>query len=454
MHTEASQGLRDFTGAVYGVDGADSAVGEHDVPAPAGISPRIIVAGAVGSIVEYFDFGVYGYVAVLLASQFFSPGDATSALLNTLAAFAIAFVMRPIGGLVFSHFGDRFGRKNALAATVLLMSAASGLIGILPTYAAIGVAASALLVLARCMQGIAAGGELGGAIAFVAEHSPANRRGLFCSTTQTGALAGVLLASILVATLNQVLSKEAMASWGWRVPFIAAIPIGLFGLWIRSRLTEAKAFKTIADSHEVESAPVVELFHSYRKPLLQSIGLSILLFAMYYVAYVYVTIHLQRVVHVDPHWVFWGTTLTLAVSVICMPMFGLLSDLIGRKAVFIGSSVAAALVSVPCFMLMNQGGVTALVMQGVLGLIESALMGVAFSTMAEMFPTRVRYTGIALGFNIGAVVAGGSAPYICTWLVAATGSPIAPAWFLVGTAMITLLTTFTMKETAGTALRS
>jgi MHS family proline/betaine transporter-like MFS transporter len=451
MQTEASQTSRTFAHAGHP---ANPAAHEHDAPTPTRISPRIVVAGAVGSIVEYFDFGVYGYVAVLLASQFFSPGDATSALLNTLAAFAIAFVMRPIGGLIFSHFGDRLGRKNALAATVLLMSAASGLIGILPTYAAIGVAASVLLVIARCMQGIAAGGELGGAIAFVAEHSPASRRGLFCSTTQTGALAGVLLASILVATLNQLLSKEAMASWGWRVPFIAAIPIGMFGLWIRSRLTEAKAFKAIAESHEIESAPVVELFHSHRKPLLQSIGLSMLLFAMYYVAYVYVNIHLQRIVHMSSQWVFWGTTLTLAVSVLCMPMFGLLSDLVGRKPVFFGSSVVAAIIAVPCFVLMNHGGVTALAMQGVLGLVESALMGVAFSTMAEMFPTRVRYTGVALGFNIGAVVAGGSAPYVCTWLVATTGSSIAPAWFLVATAIITLLTTFTLKETAGTALKS
>jgi len=160
---------------------------------PSRVSARVVIAGAVGSVVEYFDFGVYGYVATILATQFFAAGDSTSALLSTLAAFAVAFVLRPVGGLIFSHFGDRYGRKNTLGATVLMMSAASGLIGVLPTYAAIGVGASVLLVLARCLQGIAAGGELGGAIAFVAEHSPAGKRGLLCSMTQTGALAGVLL---------------------------------------------------------------------------------------------------------------------------------------------------------------------------------------------------------------------------------------------------------------------
>ncbi|MFM0003649.1 MULTISPECIES: MFS transporter [Paraburkholderia] len=426
---------------------------ELDAPFSARISPRIVVAGAVGSIVEYFDFGVYGYVAVILATQFFSSGNPTSAILNTLAAFAIAFVLRPVGGLVFSHFGDRFGRKNALAATVLLMSVASGLIGFLPTYAAIGVGASALLVLARCMQGIAAGGELGGAIAFVAEHSPAHRRGLLCSTTQTGALAGILLASIVVATLNQTLSKADMTTWGWRVPFLVAIPIGVIGLWIRSRLTEAKSFQVLSESDRTESAPVIELLRSYSGPLAKSIGLSILLFSLYYIAYVYVNIHLQRVVGVSSKLAFWSTTLTLAVSVVCMPLFGALSDRVGRRPVFVVSSLAALVLAVPCFNLMNAGGLTAVGMQIVLGLIESALMGVAFSTMAELFPTRVRYTGVALGFNIGGVVAGGTAPLICTWLVSVTGSSIAPAYFLIGTAVVTLFSAFTLKETAGSALK-
>ncbi|CDY78857.1 L-Proline/Glycine betaine transporter ProP [Caballeronia glathei] len=421
---------------------------------PAHVSPRIVVAGAVGSVVEYFDFGVYGYVATILATQFFGKGDPTSALLNTLAAFAVAFVLRPLGGILFSHFGDRYGRKNTLGMTVLLMSAASGLIGILPTYAAIGVGASALLVLARCLQGLAAGGELGGAIAFVAEHSPAAKRGLLCSTTQTGALGGVLLASLAVALLNQVLSHEQMNSWGWRIPFLIAIPIGVIGLWIRTRLSEARSFQALAESDHVESAPVLELLRSYRVPLLQSIGLSILLFSAYYITYVYVNIHLQRVVGVSASLAFWSTTLTLSISVLFMPAFGALSDRIGRKPMFIAGSLAALVLAVPCFTLMNAGGATAVCMQMVLGLIESALMGVAFSTLAELYPTRVRYTGIALGFNVGGVVTGGSAPFFCTWLVSATGSSIAPAYFLGATAIITLFSALTLKETAGSVLRA
>lgn len=419
---------------------------------PAQVSPRVVVAGAVGSIVEYYDFGLYGYVATILAAHFFASGDPTAALLNTLATFALAFVLRPLAGVLFGHFGDRHGRKNALAATVLLMAMASGLIGFLPTYAAIGVGASALLVLARCLQGVAAGGELGGAASFVAEYSPNHRRGLLCATTQTGALGGALLASLLVSLLNQVLGAATMADWGWRAPFLIAIPLGVVGLWIRTRLADSPHFAELERGEEQAEAPVLDLFRDHLGALGKTIGLSILLFAAYYVAYVYVNIHLQKVVGVDPRLAYWSTTLTLAVSLACTPLFGRLSDRVGRKPVFVGASVAAGVLALPCFMLLNQGGAVAVVSHVVLGLTDAALMGVALSTFAEMFPTRVRYTGIALGFNVGAALAGGTAPYVSTWLVDTTGSSLSPAYFLIATALVTLLTALTLRETAGSAL--
>jgi MHS family proline/betaine transporter-like MFS transporter len=420
---------------------------------PHGVSSRVILAGAVGSVVEYFDFAVYGYVATILAANFFSSGDPTIALLNTLAAFALSFLLRPIGGIVFSHFGDKYGRKNALAATILTMSVASGLIGILPTYAAMGVGASVLLVLARCLQGFAAGGELGGAIAFVSEHSPDAKRGLLCSTTQTGALAGVLIASLLIALLNQLLGAETMKAWGWRLPFLIAIPLGLFGLWIRNRLAEAPQFQELEKSGHTDSAPVIHLFTGHAGALLQAVGLSTLLFSLYYVAYVYLNIHFQRVVGTTASLAFWSTSLTLAVSVLCMPMFGALSDKVGRKPIFIVASLLALVFAVPSFKWMQEGGATAVAMQVLLGLIESALMGVAFSTLAELFPAKVRYTGVALGFNIGGTVAGGTAPLISTWLVGVMHTPIAPAYFLAGTAVVTFITSLTLRETAGSKLR-
>jgi MHS family proline/betaine transporter-like MFS transporter len=432
-----------------------SATQQADLPAEdtRKVSPRVVMAGAIGSVVEYFDFGVYGYLATILATHFFISQDPAAALLATLATFALAFVLRPLGGVLFGHFGDRYGRKNALAATVILMAGASGLIGVLPTYAAIGVGATALLVLARCAQGIAAGGELGGAASFVAEHSPNHRRGLLCSSVQTGALAGALLASMTVTVLNATLGEAAMSDWGWRVPFLIAIPLGLVGLWIRSRLSDTPRFAALEEKQEKTAAPIVELFRSERRALATCIGLSILLFSAYYVAYVYVNIHMQTVVGMPAGISFWSTTATLAVATACMPLFGALSDKVGRKPVFLGATAAALVLPVPAFMLLDQGGAVAVTTHIVLGLIDSALMGVAFSAFAEMFTTRVRYTGIALGFNIGAASAGGTAPYICTWLVDATGSALSPAFFLMGTAVITLLAALRMRETVGTSLR-
>ena len=417
------------------------------------VTPRVIAAGAIGSVVEYFDFGVYGYVATILALKFFVGGDPTTALLATLATFAVAFFLRPIGGIIFGHFGDRYGRKNALAGTVILMAAASGLIGILPTYAAIGVGATVLLVIARCLQGLAAGGELGGAASFVAEYAPDHRRGLFCSTVQMGALGGALLASLTVTLLNTVLGETAMIEWGWRVPFLIAIPLGLVGLWIRSRLAETPRFEEIEEAGEKSAAPIVELFRNHLRAVIIVIGLSVLLFSAYYVVYVYVNIHMQTVLGMPANTAFWSTTATLAVAVACMPLFGALSDKVGRKPVFLGATIAALVLPVPAFMLLDQGGAVAVATHIVLGLIDSALMGVAFSAYSEMFPTKVRYTGIALGFNVGAATAGGTAPYISTWLVEATGSNLSPAFFLVGTAVITLMAVFAMRETVGTSLR-
>lgn len=424
---------------------------EREVPT------RVVAAGAVGSIVEYFDFGVYGYVATILAAHFFVSGDDTASLLSTLATFAVAFALRPVGGVIFGHLGDRYGRKNALAGTIVLMAVASGLIGVLPTYGAIGVGASALLVLARCLQGIAAGGELGGAASYVAEYSPARRRGLYCSTTQTGALAGSLLAALSVSLLNETLGEQAMHDWAWRLPFLIAIPLGVVGLLIRAKLHDSPSFQKLAEDGQQKatksSAPVLEALRSHRRALLQCVGLSILLFSAYYVFYVYVNIHLTKTVGLDSGVAFWSTTATLAVSTACMPLFGALTDRVGRKPVFVGASVAALVLPVPGFMLFEAGSGWAVTSHITLGLIDSALMGAAFSTFAELFPTRVRYTGIALGFNIGSAAAGGTAPYICTWLVDATGSPLAPAWFVIGTAVLTLIAATSLKETAGTPLR-
>lgn len=425
-------------------------------PAPThAIDRRVILAGAVGSIIEYYDFGIYGYLSASLASVFFVHGDPAAALLATFATFAAAFVLRPLGGLIFGHIGDRIGRKKTLAATVIAMALATFAIGVLPSYAAVGAFAAVLLVAGRCVQGVASGGEIGGAASYVAECSPPHRRGLLCSTTQLGALTGALLASAVVTLFTTVLGDETMKAWGWRIPFLIGLPLGLVGLWIRARLEDSPQFMDLAERGEVAKAPVLQLFASNRAALARTFGLSVLLFAAYYVVYVYAATHLQKTGGFSALTAFWSTIATLAVSCVLMPVFGALSDRVGRKPIFFGASVATLVLVFPGFMAMDAHGTAlAVLAQIVLGIPESALMAVAFSTFAEMLPAQVRYSGIALGFNLASMAVGGTAPYICTWLINKTGDPLCPAWFLAGTAVITLATTFTLRESAGTSLRT
>lgn len=421
---------------------------------PARVDRGVVAAGLVGSIVEYFDFGIYGYLATTLSVVFFASGeDPTASLLATLATFAAAFALRPIGGLIFGHLGDRLGRKRMLAVTVLAMCGATFAVGMLPTYAAIGSAAAFLLVAARCVQGIAAGGEVGGAASYVAEYSPPARRGFLCSTVQLGALGGALLASAVVTTLTNVLTEQQLTDWGWRLPFLLSLPLGVVGVWIRIKLEDSPQFYRMSAGGKVAKAPVNELLRKHRVPLLRTLALSVLLFSAYYVVYVYAAIHLERSAGLAASAAFWSTTLTLVVSCAAMPTFGALSDRVGRKAVFLGASIAALVLAMPCFAVMNAGAlVPAMLAQIVLGLPESALMAVAFSAFAEMFSTRVRYSGIALGFNLASMSVGGTAPYICTWLIDKTGTSMAPSWFLIATALITLVAALRMRETRGSVL--
>ncbi|KID30802.1 arabinose efflux permease family protein [Prauserella sp. Am3] len=423
---------------------------------PQTIDKRVVSAGLVGSVVEYYDFGIYGYLATVLSVVFFADGtDPTTALLATFATFAAAFVLRPLGGLVFGHLGDRLGRSRILAVTILSMCVATVAIGLLPTYAAIGVGAAFLLVAARCVQGIAAGGEVGGAAAYVAEKSPPRHRGLLCSTVQLGALAGALLASVTVATLNSLLSEQQLADWGWRIPFLLSLPLGLVGLWIRFKLEDSVHEDELSSGGGLSSAPAAELVRAHLPALLRTLGLSALLFAGYYVVYVYASTHLQRTAGFSADAAFWSTTVTLIVSCLAMPLFGHLADRYGRKPLLLGSAVAFGILALPGFALMSASSYPLAVgAQVVLGLPESALMGVVFATFAEMFPSRVRYTGIALGFNLASMSVGGTAPMICLWLLERTGNSLAPAWFLIATAVVSAATALTLRETRGSVLRA
>jgi MFS transporter, MHS family, proline/betaine transporter len=411
---------------------------------------RVAVAGAIGTFVEYYDFTSYGLLAVTLATVFFPGQDPTAALLSTLAVFAAAFVLRPLGGVLLGHLGDRYGRKPVLAWAVIAMALASFLIGVLPSYATAGVAATVALVLLRALQGLSAGGEVGGAATYVAEWSPNDRRGMLCSTTQLGNLLGVLFGSLLVALLHATLSDGSMVAWGWRIPFLISLPLGVIGLYIRRRLDETPEFER-ARKHTVTAAnaPMVFALRRNWSGIARVAGFSVGSFAAYYVVYVYGSTFLQREAGLSATAASWCNTGTLTLAAATVLLWGRLSDRMGRRPVLLGAFAAMALLAYPSFVLMTDRNVVlGFLGLAMLGMCEAAVMGTILSTYTELFGTRHRFTGFSLGYNLGSILTGGTAPYIATWLIGATRDARAPGLFLVVAALVSVVTAFTLRETA------
>jgi MHS family proline/betaine transporter-like MFS transporter len=415
---------------------------------------RVVLAGSIGSVVEFFDFAVYGYVATTIAALFFPKESPTAGLLSTLAIFAVAYVVRPIGGILFGHFGDRYGRKPALAVSVIAMALGTFLIGILPTHQTIGDAAPLLLVLIRVLQGLSAGGEIGGASAMLAETSRDENRGLLTSTTQIGSLIGLLLASAIVALTNLAVSKEQFAEWAWRIPFLLALPTGLVGLYIRSKLEEAALFKQVEKSGELAQVPVIEVLRTSFKSVMKAFGIATVDFAGFYIVFIYVTIYLQTIGKMSRIQATWSSSVTLLISALALGLFAHLSDRLGRRPIIAASCIGFIVLTLPMFKLLQGDNLLlAALAQIVLGLCVACIMGPLWTTLAEMFHTRVRYTGMSLGFNLAAVFIGGISPYIATWLTVVTGDKSSPAYFLMATAVVTLLTVLTVQETSGKPLQ-
>lgn len=417
-------------------------------------------ASVVGTMLEYYDFAVYGYMATVLALLFFSQDDATGALLQTIATLAVAFFLRVPGGIRFGHIGDRYGRKNALALTILLMCISTLGISLLPTYQTVGIAATVLLVLMRCLQGIAAGGELGGATSFLAESSPASRRAYFTSFVHLGSLGGSLIASLLVLATSLVFEESMLLAWAWRIPFLLGLPLAVVGLWIRSRIAETTTFETAKNDDPRHKTPLAELFRTSRGPFLCVLGLAALTTGGYYASYVYGAIYLETVGGFPRSLSYWSTVITIVVSCIVVPLAGLLSDRIGRRPVLLLSGVLGAVCALPAFWLMGTGTLAVAIAGNVLlGVPVAICLGASFAAFAELLGTRVRYTGIALGFNLSQALLGGTAAYISQWLVANTENLASPAFFYIFCAGITIfcagitaLFTVRLRETRGIEL--
>jgi metabolite-proton symporter len=380
---------------------------------------RALVASLTGSSIEWFDYFLYGTAAALVFNKLFFPNfDPVVGLLLAYMSFSLTFFIRPIGGVLFAHIGDRIGRKKTLVITLSLMGGATVLIGCLPTYEHIGVWAPILLILLRVVQGLGIGGEWGGALLLAYEYAPANRKGLFGSVPQVGVTLVMLLATMAVS-LMAMLPEEDFLSWGWRVPFVLSAGLVFLGLWIRHGLDETPDFKKAKASGNVSKMPVVETLRNHWREVLIAAGLKVVetapfyIFSTFVVSYAVNNLGYQKVSALN------AVMIGALVASLLIPLMGWLSDRVGRKRVYIGGLIAIALYIVPYFMLLDtrtQWGITVATVIG-FGVLWAPITAVLGTLSSEIFSTRVRYTGITLGYQLGAALAGGTAPLIATWLL-------------------------------------
>jgi MFS family permease len=414
---------------------------------------KAVIAGTIGNVLEWYDFGVYGYFATTISQLFFPGDDKTISLLKAFAVFGVGFVMRPVGSVLFGIYGDRFGRRLALSAVIFLMAFSTVAIGLLSTYAQAGVLAPILLVIFRLFQGLSAGGEWGGSTSYIVEYAQEGRRGFIGSWQQVSVGSGFLLGSLSAALLSSSLSPDAFISWGWRVPFLLGIFVGVLGAYLRWRLNDTPKFTEIAQHGEVAKAPLMEAFTTYRREALTIFGLTLHNTVAYYITIIYVTSYIVSVAKLAPSSALCGTS-CLLVFVILIPIWGALSDRIGRKPLLMFSCGGYIILAYPLFMMASSGSATlALIAQMVMIVFLSFFSGACPAVYSELLPTRVRYTALSIGYNIAVAVFGGFAPFIATWLIGVTGSNLAPSYYLIAAATITFLVVLRIPETAFRPLR-
>jgi len=419
---------------------------------------RAATASFMGNFVEWFDYAAYGYLATVIALTFFPQTDTTTGLLATFAVFALSFIVRPIGGLVWGHFGDKYGRRSALSWSILIMTLSTFCIGILPTYNHIGLWAPALLLLIRLVQGFSASGEYAGASAFLAEYAPEGKRGFYTSIVPASTAAGLLFGAMFVAGMHALMTVENLHDWGWRLPFLLAAPFGLVGRYIRVHLQDSPKFLEMEQRLEAKEcathAPVRELLTVHRRAVMIGIGVTCLNAVAFYLLLSYMPTYLSTEMGMSESDSFIASTVSLATYIGLIFLMGTLSDRYGRKTMLVTASVLFLLLTFPLFgMLGNPSLLVILMIQIAFGAILAMNDGTLPCFLAEIFPTRVRFSGFAFSFNVANAVFGGTAPFIATWLIHMTGNKMAPAWYLLAAAAVALVAMLASRETAHTALQ-
>jgi len=410
---------------------------------------RAIVAGISGNVMEWYDFSVYGYFAAIIGRNFFPTGDRTTSLIAAFGVFAAGFFMRPLGSILFGYIGDKKGRKLALTISVGMMAVPTFLIGVLPTYQQIGLWASLSLVLVRLLQGLSVGGEFTTSAIFLVEGSAAGRRGFLGSFAPLGASAGTLLGSAIGAAVTTLLGQSSIESWGWRIPFLIGIFVGVVGLYIRSGLVEDRLARPRTKS------PVREAFQTEWRTILRLIGLNAAFAVSFYMGFVYVTTYIRQVDHIAQSTALDINTVAMLVTLVLIPLIGILSDCIGRKPILLVATGGLFVLAWPLFWMLHHPEI-ALVLAAQIGfaVLVACFGGTVPTAMVELVPDRVRCTVLSVGYNTGMAFLGGVTPVVAVYTIQRSQYDLSPAFLLMAAAAVSFVVIAGLRETYKLVLSS